>query len=260
MNEILFHHKTREEITDMARKGYAIVVPLAATEQHGPHLPVYTDSFICDYVVPQAVLKASQSVSILMVPTLTIGCSDHHLAFGGTISFSSSTYSRMLNDIGESLVTCGFRKIIFLNAHGGNEALMIQAANDLMVRHPIWTAGASLWSIANSHLQEIGAGEVGNVPGHAGGFETAAILAIRPDLVREEHIKTTHTIREWIGSGPKGTFIGRHKELTGYDGYSDAANKATAEKGTQYLNTFVDSVSGWLVHVCNSINKGEQDK
>lgn len=260
MNNILFHHKTREEISDMARKGYAIVVPLAATEQHGPHLPVYTDSFICEHIVPQSVLKASQSVSILLAPMLTIGCSSHHLGFGGTISFSSSTYLQMLNDIGESLVTCGFRKIIFLNAHGGNEALMIQAANDLTVRHPIWTAGASLWSIADSALQEINAGEVGNVPGHAGGFETAAIQAIRPDLVREEHIKSTHIESEWIGMGPRGTFVGKHKELTGHDGYSDAANKATAEKGTQYLETFVNSVSEWLVNACKAIEKGEQDK
>ncbi len=257
MNHILFHYHTREEISEMARKGYAIVVPLAATEQHGPHLPVYTDSIICEHIASQAVMKASQSVPMLMAPVLTIGCSNHHLGFGGTISFSSSTYLQMLKDVGESLVVCGFRKIIFLNGHGGNEPLMVQTANDLAVRHPVWTASASYWSIARSALEEINAADVGMVPGHAGGFETSVILALQPDLVRKEHIKTTHTKRDWIGSGPQGTFIGKHNELTGCDGYTDAANKATAEKGEQFLEAIIASVSEWLVAVTKAIDKGE---
>jgi len=259
MNSILFHDKTRDEISEAARNGYAVVVPLAATEQHGPHLPVFTDSIICEHISTQAVLKASQAVPILLAPLLTIGCSNHHLGFGGTISFSSMTYLQMLRDMGESLITCGFRKIIFLNGHGGNEQLMTQTTNDLAVRHPVWTASSSYWTIARAVLEEINADEVGLVPGHAGGFETAAVLALQPGLVRTEQIGATHPKREWIGLGPPGTFIGKHKELTGYDGYSDSANRATAEKGKHYLETIVASVSAWLVMTCRVIDKGDQE-
>lgn len=248
-----FHHHNRTQLSEMARQGYAVVVPLGTTEQHGPHLPVYTDSIICEHIVSQSVLKSSQSIPILMAPLLSIGSSDHHLSFGGTISLSSSTYLQMLTDVGESLVTCGFKKIIFLNGHGGNEPLMVQVANDLAVKHPIWTACASYWSIARTALQDIK--KVGMVAGHAGGFETSLILAIQPDLVLKEHLEnTTHIEREWIGSYPLGTFIGKHNELTGFDGYTDACNKATGEKGKEYIDAIVDSVSEWLVSIYRTMD------
>lgn len=259
MKSILYHDLTREDITEKAREGYMAVIPLAATEQHGPHLPVFTDSLICDHITREAVQKAASSIPVLLCPLLPIGCSNHHLSFGGTLSFSSATYLQMLRDIGESLALNGFRKIVFLNGHGGNDPIMHQTANDLAVKHPIWTASASYWSIAREALRMVNADEVGMVPGHAGGFETAAILALREDLVRVDRISTEHGEREWIQSGPPGTFIGRHKELTGVDGYTDAPYKATKEKGSLYLNTISQSVSDWLVQVYRSMEQGEKD-
>ncbi len=258
MKDILLHYMTRDEITEKAQSGYAVVIPLAATEQHGPHLPVFTDSLICEYVVTKAVRKAAETVQVIMTPVLTIGCSQHHLSFGGTLSYTSSTYMQMLRDIGESLVTDGFTKIIFINAHGGNEPLMIQTVNDLAVKYPIWVASTSYWSVARSTLHEMNAAEVGMVPGHAGGFETAAVMALRPELVRTDLIQSTHVRREWLNSGVPGTFIGKHLELTGYDGYTDAPNKATAEAGKVYLNAIVDSVADWLIQVIQTMKKGMQ--
>lgn len=256
MKQIRLHYHTRDEINEYARSGSAVVVPLAATEQHGPHLPVFTDSLICEHIVSEAVRQAAESVPILVAPVLTIGCSHHHLNFGGTLSYTSTTYLQMLRDIGESLITDGFQKIIFLNAHGGNDPTMMQTANDLAVRYPVWTAAASYWSIARSALNESDAAEVGMVPGHAGGFETAAILALQPDLVRTDLFTDTHIMRPWINSGPAGTFIGKHKELTGYDGYTDAPNKATAEAGSRYLNIIAGSVSAWLVSTVQAMTEG----
>lgn len=258
MKRYLFHYCTRGEITELASQGAAVVVPLAATEQHGPHLPVYTDSLICEHIAHGAGALAAEKVSILVAPVMSIGCSHHHLAFGGTLSFSSSTYLQMLRDIGESLITDGFRKIIFLNAHGGNDPIMHQTANDLAVRHPVWTASASYWNIARAALESVNANEVGMVPGHAGGFETSAIMAIMPELVRREQIGTAHTSRAWINSGPPGTFIGRHGELTGFDGYTDAANRASSDKGHVYLSAIIHSVADWLVRTIEAMDKGEQ--
>ncbi|OMF34651.1 creatininase [Paenibacillus sp. FSL H8-0548] len=256
MTQLFMHEMTREEINEKARAGYAIVIPLAATEQHGPQLPVYTDSLICEYIASESIRQASAEVSILMAPIVTIGCSEHHLTFGGTISFKSSTYLQMLRDIGESLITDGFRKIIFLNAHGGNHSMMIQTANDLAVYHPVWTAAASYWNVANQELAALNASEMGMVPGHAGGFETAVIMALRPDLVRNEPAVSQHLAREWINSGPPGTFIGKHKELTGHQGYTDAADRATAAKGQQYLDAIVNSVANWLIDTVRAMKAG----
>lgn len=260
MKRLHLHLFTREEISERARAGYAVVVPLAATEQHGPHLPVYTDTLICEHIAERAGEQAAAQVPLLVAPVLPIGCSQHHLSFGGTLSFTSSTYLSMLRDIGESLVTDGFGKIIFLNGHGGNDPIMHQTASDLAVRYPIWTASASYWSVAREALQSVNASEVGMVPGHAGGFETAAILAIRPELVRTDRIGTEHVQRDWINSGPPGAFIGRHGELTGYDGYTDPAAPATAEKGKLYLDAIVGSVADWLVRTVTAMERGERER
>ncbi len=260
MKRLHLHLHTREEIRELAGQGAAVIVPLAATEQHGPHLPVYTDTLICEYIAEGAARRAASEARLLLAPVLPVGCSQHHLQFGGTLSFTSSTYLQVLRDIGESLVTDGFRKIIFLNGHGGNEPIMMQTANDLAVRHPVWTAAASYWSVAAEALLLANAGEVGMVPGHAGGFETAALLAIRPDLVRTDRIGAEHAQRSWINAGPRGTFIGKHGELTGLDGYTDPAAPATAEKGKVYLETIIDSVSAWLAGTVRRMEAGESER
>lgn len=260
VKSFLYQEHTREEINRMAREGYMAVVALAATEQHGPHLPVSTDCLIGEYVAIQAVASAAREVPLLLCPLLSIGCSDHHLRFGGTLSFSSATYLHMLRDIGESLVRGGFRKIAFLNAHGGNEQIMHQTANDLAVKHPIWTASASYWNVSREALEAENAKEVGMVPGHAGGFETAIVLALREQLVDSIHeaASADHSPRAWIHSGPPGTFIGRHQELTGMDGYTDTPHLATAERGLRYINAICAGVADWLIKTYRSMEQGEQ--
>jgi len=259
MTPLFMHMCSREAVSEKAREGYAAVVPLAATEQHGPHLPIYTDSIICEHIAHEAGKRAAEQVRLMIAPMLPIGCSDHHLRFGGTLSFSSATYLQVLRDIGESLVKDGFRKIIFLNSHGGNEPMMTQTANDLAVRHPVWTASASYWSVAADALQRVNASEIGMVPGHAGGFETAAVMALHPESVARDRIGSSHVSRPWINSGPRGTFIGRHGELTGFDGYTDAAAGATAEKGALYLNAIVESVAEWLIRTVRTMEEGERN-
>lgn len=256
MKSIFMHYHTRDELNELAQAGAAVVIPLAATEQHGPHLPVFTDSLICEHIAAESVRKASEHVPVLMAPVLTVGCSQHHLSFGGTLSYTSLTYLQLLKDLGESLVTDGFRKIIFLNAHGGNDPIMAQTANDLAVRFPIWTASAAYWSVARAALNETDAAGLGMVPGHAGGFETAAVMALKPELVRTDLLAKTHTMREWINSGPAGAFIGKHGELTGFNGYTDAPHLATAEAGQRYLDVIVTSVSGWLISTIQAMQHG----
>jgi creatinine amidohydrolase len=254
MDKTLFQHYTRDNLVEMARKGYAVVVPLASTEQHGHHLPVGTDSIVCEYIVSRSVERASKQVPIIRIPVFCVGCSGHHLRYGGTISFSSSTYLSMLKDVGESLVICGFKKIIFINGHGGNQQMMVQTANDLAVKYPVWTAFGSYSSIAREALKEVNAEEVGQVAGHAGGFETSLIMALAYDLVRLENIKESHPRKP---CPPYFTNLLKHKELTGVDGYTDAPNKATAEKGNRYLEKIVDSISDWLVSMCKEMDSGD---
>lgn len=156
----------------------------------------------------------------------------------------------MLMEVGVSLVKTGFRKVIFLNHHGGNEYAMNQTAQNLANHYPIWTAAAAYWHIAKAALDAVGAGADGPFPGHAGVFETSLIMAIAPDLVKSEEIKNQHPALSWLAGLPPRTFLGRQGCLTGIDGYTDAAHQADAEKGRVYLDMITDEVSKWLVRVC----------
>ncbi|GGD76945.1 creatininase family protein [Paenibacillus nasutitermitis] len=250
-----FQHYTRERLNEFAREGGYVIVPLAATEQHGPHLPVNTDTMICDYVTRKSIERVAGRMPVLMAPILSIGCSEHHLSYGGTISYSAETYHRVLADVATSLVKDGFERIIFLNGHGGNHQIMTQVAQDTAVGHDVWTVAASYWNIANTALGGTDASGVGLVPGHAGGFETSLVMAICPELVDAGRIQSGHPVNSWARA--EGYYMGRHGLITGRDGYSDSADQASAEKGQRYLDTIVGSVSDWLLELDKTIRKAE---
>lgn len=133
---------------------------------------------------------------------------------------------------------------------------MMQAANDLAVHHPVWVAAAPYWSLTTDALQELTMTESCPMPGHAGEFETSAIMAIRPELVRTNCLNKTHVQREWLKSTKPGTFIGKHRELTGYDGFTDPPYNASAEAGRANLDVVVSCVANWLVNVVQEMNQG----
>ncbi|MEF2244779.1 creatininase family protein [Paenibacillus sp. IITD108] len=250
MTKLDFGAYTREELKAFANGGYTVIIPLAATEQHGPHLPVYTDTMICERVCREAIIQAGSAAKLIMAPVLSIGCSGHHLEFGGTLSFSSSVYYQMLMDIGRSLHIGGFKQIIFLNGHGGNEWMMQQAAVDLTMQYSIWTASASYWNLAKQALMDIDAQRIGPVPGHAGAFETAMMMSLLPDLkadgLKKEHPSTISITKELTN-----VFAGRRGLITGYDGYTDAADGATKDMGDLFFAVIAKAVTEWLIQSTN---------
>ncbi|MFD0962228.1 creatininase family protein [Paenibacillus chungangensis] len=257
MEDIRFGVHTRERLKALAQDGFAVVVPLAATEQHGPHLPVRTDTVICEHICEEAIRIVGNRAKLLMAPVIGIGCSEHHLAFGGTISFSAAVYLQMLLDIGRSLHESGFQRIIFLNGHGGNEWQMQQATADIALQYPVWTAAASYWNIARQALLRAGAEECGPVPGHAGVFETSMIMAIAPDEVKEEKRIAGHKTLTSPSQGMANVSIGRRGLLTGYDGVTDASIMAARESGEQYVRVISEAVAQWLIAMATHMDSKE---
>ena len=98
-----------------------VIVPIGSLEQHGQHLPLLTDTMINTEICRRADIELGDAA--LFVPILYAGASDHHLRFPGTISFSLSTYTALLEDIVESLINSGFKRIVLFNSHGGNGTL-----------------------------------------------------------------------------------------------------------------------------------------
>src|SRR5215470_19269357 len=155
----------REELHAAAGESLAIL-PIGATEQHGPHLPTGTDLFAVEAVSREAAAQASARIPVIVAPALPFGSSHHHFIFGATLSLSTETYYRVLCDLVESLITDGFTRIFLVNGHGGNHELAQLAARDMALRHPVRVAAGSYWNIAWADLVSAGAHSGRLLPGH----------------------------------------------------------------------------------------------
>ena len=226
-----------------------VVLPLGATEQHGPHLPVGTDFFTIEHLAIEGARKAAAEISVLVAPTLPFGSSDHHLAFGGTFSLSTEVYYRLVCDLLRSLALDGFRRILLLNGHGGNHELVQLAARDIARTHPVDIVAASYWMLCWDGLLALDAHKGCRLPGHAGKFETSVMLALRESLVSSERPQ-----REYDSdTDPRGAYgpyrRERHGSWQAIDGYSDSPSRASATLGRQYLPVMIDAVAQTSIRV-----------
>ncbi|NND85532.1 MAG: creatininase family protein, partial [Acidimicrobiia bacterium] len=119
---------TTGAFNDWARRDGVAVLTLAAIEQHGPHLPVSTDRVIGEGIVEAASRAAASDVPLLLLPTLAVGTSPEHQAYAGTLTLDPATLETTLFDIGASVARAGLRRLVIVNSHGGNRAVVDVAA------------------------------------------------------------------------------------------------------------------------------------
>jgi creatinine amidohydrolase len=161
-----------------------VVVPIAAVEQHGRHLPVFTDSMLLGEVVR----RASETLGdrVVWAPVLWLGNSHHHLDFAGTLSASPRTYLDILGDLIDNLVTHGFRRVVLLNGHGGNivpaQQAVFEARQHYRERDDLLLLAATYW-LLGSKPDEVDPTITQKQMGHACEWETSMILHLAPNLV-----------------------------------------------------------------------------
>ena len=126
------------------------ILPLAAVEQHGPHLPVGVDAFIMDGYIEQIVARLPPELPALFLPVQSSGASIEHTSFPGALSLSPATLMRAWTELAECVFRAGCRKLVLLNSHGGNSALLPLIAHDLRARLGIFAVMAS-WSRFGAH-------------------------------------------------------------------------------------------------------------
>lgn len=176
------------DIQKAIAEGYTTaVVAVGSTEQHGPHLPTKTDTMIGDMLALRFALEWGKA---LQGKTIPVGCSDHHLAFSGTLSLKASTLKAIIADYTESLVKQGFETIIYLPSHGGNFAVVKEVIQDQSEKYPdINIVGYTDLMGLMSCLFDV-SGSFGVTPeeagAHAGENETSFILAFADQLVRTD--------------------------------------------------------------------------
>lgn len=225
-----FHDLTFPDIRAIPRDQIVVVAPIAACEQHSLHLPTFTDTLLVTAVAEAAEQQAS--TEILLLPTLWLGASHHHLRFGGTLSASVDTHIDMLCDLVTPLLDDGFQRLLILNGHGGNIDTMQVALRRIQPRYRdrLLTA-ASYWDLAQQELAALTNGPR-KVMGHACEFETSMILALRPDLVKRDQIRND---LESSDEALRGLFVADDMHQRTDHGAVGYCELATAEKGQQMI-------------------------
>lgn len=169
------------DLLDPART--VALLPLGATEQHGPHLPLDVDQRLVEAMVSGALQRLDAGTPVLVLPTLSVGLSMEHAAFAGTLTLSTETTLRVLIEWGQSVARAGVRKLLMFNAHGGHVAVMELAARELRAQ------GLSVFHTSYEQLPLGAAIEAFDTSErrfgvHAGEIETSMMLALAPERVR----------------------------------------------------------------------------
>ena len=218
---------------DMAR--VIAVLPVAAVEQHGPHLPTGVDSMIMDGYLARALERLPDDLPVLFLPVQRIGVSVEHEAYPGTLSLSFETAARAWIEIGASVRRAGCRKLVILNSHGGNVAAMEAVARELRARHGMLAVAASWHRFGYPDGLFTPAERAHGI--HAGDIETSLMMAMRPDVVREEEIREYPSVGAemernfaWLGAVRPMGFGWMAQDLSESGAMGDAS-AATPHKG-----------------------------
>lgn len=159
------------------------VLPVAATEQHGPHLPCSVDSVLVNGVVSAALPHLGPELKVLFLPTQSVGFSPEHTGLPGTLSLKAETILRLWTDLGESVAAAGVKKLLLLNSHGGQVSVMDLVARDLRARLGMLVYSASWFSLPlqgpeDSDANALFSAEEHRFGIHGGAIETSMMLAL----------------------------------------------------------------------------------
>ena len=170
------------------------VLPVAATEQHGPHLPLSVDSVLADGIVAASLPHLAPELSVLFLPTQAVGLSPEHARFPGTLTLRAETVLRLWTDIGESVAAAGVRKLLLFNSHGGQVSVLDLVARDLRARLNLLVYSCSWFNLPlhdaqGQDLNALFSAEEHRFGIHGGEIETSMMLALAPQRVQMDQAR-----------------------------------------------------------------------
>lgn len=179
-----WHEMTSFDFAEADTSDWIAVLPVAAIEQHGPHLPVFTDTCIAEGQIARVLELLPRHLPVTFLPVQAIGKSNEHVSSPGTLTLSWETATRAWEEIGESVHRAGLRKMVIVTSHGGNVSLMDIVARELRVRFDMLVTATSWARFGQPHGLFDDAEFTYGI--HGGDIETSIMLHLRPDLVRME--------------------------------------------------------------------------
>lgn len=244
---MLWHEQSWPRIESLSKET-PVVVPLGSIEQHGRHLPLVVDTAQVTAIAERAEKQLGKSA--LFLPTLWLGCSDHHLDFPGTVSVPPTIYSQMIQRVAHSILHAGFWRILFLNGHGGNETPGAHALTELVAHDDradaAYLAFSSWWQLGRDAIAPEKHGLATRGVSHACEYETSLMLALRPELVAIKEIREAPAVHSgtWYDSGKIKLFRRFHRITAA--GSLDKPSLGTPEKGRGMLDAIVADVVSFV--------------
>jgi len=238
------------------------VLPVAATEQHGPHLPLSVDTRLVDGVVAAALPHLDKDLPALFLPTQAVGLSVEHARFPGTLTLKNETILRLWTDIGESVAAAGVKKLLIFNAHGGNVSVMDLVARDLRARLDLLVYSASWFNLPLYDAQERDVSSLFEASEHrfgihGGDIETSMMLALDPAHVSMAHAQDFASTSQQraqrfatLGNG-KSAKLGWQMQDLNPAGAAGNASAATMKKG----RAVVDAAGRALARLLTEIDQ-----
>jgi creatinine amidohydrolase len=220
---------------DALERDIVVVIPTGSLEQHGPHLPLFTDSILATAVSEAVETKIPDKV--LLTPTLWLGASGHHLKFAGSLSASFESYIGAILDVVESLIPHGFKRFFLVNGHGGNSDPNGVAMRKLKAKYPNLTFGHSgYYAFAEQEVAGILEGPAKSIQ-HACEAEASLVMHVRPDLVRNDKLRD-----DGLQTNPPIVGLVAHFDEITEQGSRGYATLATPEKGKVIFDAAVEGV------------------
>lgn len=251
---------TTTDFAKLALERTIAVLPVAATEQHGPHLPLSVDTDLVDGVVAASLPHLPADLSVLFLPTQAVGFSPEHARFPGTLTLKTETIVRLWTDIAESVAASGVRKLVLFNAHGGQVSVMDLVARDLRARLDMLVYSVSWFNLPlhdaqGQNVNALFSPEEHRFGVHAGDVETSMMRALRPELVRmdaAQNFRSSSQDRadrfDILGNGRSAKLAWQMQDYNLHGAAGNAA-AATAEKGQALLDAAGRALAQLLVEV-----------
>ncbi|HZT30874.1 MAG TPA: creatininase family protein [Bryobacteraceae bacterium] len=250
MTKHLYRTLTWPEVRERAQQRAVIVIPVAAIEQHGHHLPIDVDNVLVEHVTEEAA-RRSEGL-ILTAPMIHYGFNEHNMGFPGTISIREYVFIDFCYDVAHSFTRQGFTRIVFVNGHGSNQMLCNLAARRINNTTSALAGAVAHWALAKEAVDRLRESEFPGGMAHACEFETAMYLHIKPELVdmskagdRETPSRQNRFVYDDLfGSGPV-HMVNRWSRIS-ESGVEGDPRLATPEKGKAFAECAIEN----LVEFC----------
>jgi creatinine amidohydrolase len=238
----LMSEMTWPEIQEALQRTDIVLLPVGATEQHGPHLPLNNDIFTSFEISKRTAERLLSAIPVLVAPPLPIGVSPHHMSFPGTLTLQTRTFIEVVKEVARSLASHGFKNLIIVNGHGGNTNAIQIAADEIVDEMKVRVLVVEWWNLVPDVIAKLFAPPFY----HACETETSMALALgqRIDSEKVKASVPTETSKfvkhDFLASGPK-VYEPLHdmKEITKLGPVGDPT-RATKEKGTELLEAVVE--------------------